>query len=213
MNLEAVGASFAAWRTLNVFLVLALLCWTSKTGADDVTRLTIQFHVVERQGQPVADTAFLAAQLAHARRVFEAVSIDFIAASSKSVPARHAEVVSRADRDAFARYLAPSVINCMVVASLRDVDEPGRVRRGVHWRPRRAPDRHYVIVSAISGPNVLAHELGHFFGNRSHSETPGNIMSYQLTEALPFFDAAQADRVRATLRKQLASSELAPAGE
>ncbi|MCA9559673.1 MAG: hypothetical protein KC583_14050, partial [Myxococcales bacterium] len=91
---------------------------------------------------------------------------------------------------------------------LEDIHEPGRVRRGVHWRPRRPTGSHLVIVAAYSGENVLAHELGHFFGNPKHSATPGNLMSYTRADGLPTLDAGQIRRVRAHVRRFLKSGEL-----
>ena len=126
------------------------------------------------------------------------------------MPAAHAELETRADRHALARFMRPRAINWFVVASLRDVDEPSRFRQGVHWRPRLrgAPGgAHFVIVSAIAGPTVLAHELGHFFGN-PHSTVPGNLMSYDRGEGPPVLDAVQRQRIAARAREMLASGEL-----
>ncbi len=172
-------------------------------------RVAIRFHVVTDADEPVATRAFLEGQLADARRIFAPLGIELVAAEHKPLPKRHARLVTRADRDALGRYVEPGVINCMVVASLMDVDEPGRVRRGVHWTSRADRSTHFVILSAISGPYVLAHELGHFFGNRPHSDTPGNLMSYAHTEEVPFLDEAQKTRVAEALARYLASGELA----
>ena len=92
----------------------------------------------------------------------------------------------------------------------RDVDEPERYRQGVHWRPRGEayPERaHFVIVSSIAGPTVLAHELGHYFGN-GHSDVPGNIMCYERGDVPPFFDETQGARIRFSLRRFLRDAEL-----
>jgi hypothetical protein len=120
-------------------------------------------------------------------------------------------LVTRADRDALGAYVQAGVIDCMIVGTLMDVDEPGRDRRGVHWRVRTQRRRHFVIVSAISGPYVLAHELGHFLGNRAHSATPGNIMSYASRPGVPSLDEAQLRRIRRTLRRMRTTGELQPA--
>ena len=69
-----------------------------------------------------------------------------------------------------------------------------------------------MIVSAISGPYVLAHELGHFLGNPEHSEVAGNLMSYQLTDEVPVLDHAQIGRVRDTVEALFRSSELRKQG-
>src|SRR5690606_10281460 len=107
-------------------------------------------------------------------------------------------------------------IDWFVVSSLRDVDDPSRYRQGVHWRPRGvgAPDgAHFVITSSIAGPTVLAHELGHYFGN-GHTDVPGNITSYERGEGPPFFDGDQVRRIHARLRGFLDAGELrgAPRG-
>lgn len=106
----------------------------------------------------------------------------------------HSALEDRRDRHALGALLDPARIDVFVVRSLRDVDDPSLMRRGVHWRPAGRPGAHFVIVSAISSPSVLAHELGHYFGN-PHSATPGNIMSYERGEVPPFFDEAQSRRI------------------
>jgi hypothetical protein len=67
-----------------------------------------------------------------------------------------------------------------------------------------------VILSSIAGPDVLAHELGHFLGNREHSDVPGNLMSYEHTDVLPFLDAVQREKLRRTLAGYLRRRELVP---
>lgn len=198
---------------------LALLCaWLcldlrASLKAETPWVLPLQLHVAEQDGKPVADEKFLASQVAHARKVFEQAAVDFVERERMRLPARHAVLSSRADRDALSDHVSPPAIHIMVVASLMDVDEPGRIRRGVHWTARKPPHKHFVIVSAISGPYVLAHELGHFLGNREHSDVAGNIMSYQLTDALPFFDADQKRRIAAKVEELVRLGELRPDGE
>ena len=83
---------------------------------------------------------------------------------------------------------------------------------GVHWRPRghgAAEGAHFVIVSAIAGPTVLAHELGHFFGN-PHSDVPGNLMSYERGEGPPVLDEVQMRRARGRAHSFIESGELVP---
>jgi hypothetical protein len=115
---------------------------------------------------------------------------------------------TRADRDALGAFVRPLWINVFVVASLLDVDEAQRVRRGVHWHSTSHAPAHYVILSRISFDAVLAHELGHFLGNPRHSETPGNLMSYQHTDVLPFLDEAQQQRLHRSVAAYLRTGEL-----
>ncbi len=100
------------------------------------------------------------------------------------------------------------MIDCFVVRSLRDVDDPSAMRRGVHWRSQTHAGAHYVIVSSIAGLNVLAHELGHYLGNPAHSEVAGNLMSYTAGEGLPTLDIKQQTRLARVLRGYLKSGEL-----
>ncbi len=191
--------------------VIAFAGPSSEGRAQTLHKVPVFFHIapsLENASAPAAQASFIAAQLSHANQTYGPLGMELVHAGHAELSDKHAALVSRADRDALARYLRPGVVNCMLVASLMDVDEPGRVRRGVHWRPRTQPSRHFVIVSAISGPYVLGHELGHFFGNREHSETPGNLMSYQLTDAIPVLDLAQIARVRTTLAKMIETREL-----
>jgi hypothetical protein len=187
---------------------LLLLGWDMLARADDVTRVGVVFHVAEQAGKPVATNEFIASELAHANEIYAPLGIQLVDVRHEPLPEKHAELVSRRDRDALARYLKPRLIHCMIVASLMDVDEPGRVRRGVHWHARDDQSKHFVIVSVISGPYVLAHELGHFFGNPSHSDTPDNLMSYTQTGKTPFLDEAQIARVRATVSDMVKRGEL-----
>jgi hypothetical protein len=198
------------WVGAACVLVSSLWMLAVPARAASLVRIPVQFRVAQVDGAPVASDAFLAQQLAQANEIYRPLGIELVDVKRGILGKAHARMLSRDDRDRLGEYLAKEVINCMIVATLMDVDEPGRERRGVHWTHRTQRDRHYVIVSAISGPYVLAHELGHFFGNREHSDTPGNLMSYQRTDAPPFLDEAQQKRVRDTLERMLSSGELKP---
>ena len=191
-----------------LLLVCTLFLATTAHAEDTLRRVPLVFHVAQRAGKPVADAAFLAAQLAHANEIYRALGFSLVAIAQHKLSAAHARLVERKDRDALGASLTPGMINCFIVATLMDVDEPGRERRGVHWHVRSEPRQHFVIVSAISGPYVLAHELGHFFGNPEHSDTPGNLMSYQHTDEVPRLDEAQRERVVHTLDKLFETREL-----
>ncbi len=158
-------------------------------------------------GRDVAPREFVETQLRRANEIFApyGVAFELRALVRTSSPPR---MESRADRSALARHEMAGVIDCFVVASLRDVDEPGRMRQGVHWHSETRPGAHYLILSAISGPDVLAHELGHYLGNPRHSDTPGNLMSYQRGAVLPFLDEVQQRRMRRAIRAYRRSGEL-----
>jgi hypothetical protein len=156
----------------------------------------------------VVSDAFIAERVSRAGEIFGVYGVQFQVVAQQPLPERHVALETRADRDALGAYFARGTIHVFCVASLMDVDEPGRVRRGVHWHSTTHAGAHYVVVSAISGPDVLAHELGHYLGNPSHSEVAGNLMSYEHTEVLPFLDDAQQKRMRRTIAGYLASGEL-----
>jgi hypothetical protein len=159
---------------------------------------------------PVANRPWLDEQVARAQRIFAPAGVRFRLVKAEPISDVPAEVHTRADRHGLRDLVAPEVINAFVVARLRDVDEPSRFRQGVHWRPPPRPGPHYVILSVEAGPDVLAHELGHFFGNHGHSDTPGNIMSYTRGDVPPFFDDTQIRRIRRHVRRFLHTGELTP---
>ena len=162
---------------------------------------------VDDGGKPIADAAWLAAEIDAAEGLFEPFGVRFVKADGAPIDAHAAHVETRADRDALASHVTPHVIDVFVVGSLRDVDDPTQMRRGVHWH---APSgTHYLILVASAPKTVLAHELGHYFGN-PHSPVPDNVMSYERTGAPVFFDADQGKRIAARARAYVKSGELVP---
>jgi len=190
--------------------MVALALVGSVALADAPLRIPVVFHVAERHGNAVAAESFVAEQLAAANTIYNPLGIELVDHERVPLAARHADLVSRADRDALARFVNEGAIHCFVVAKLMDVDEAGRERRGVHWRPRRIPGRSFLIVSKISGRYVLAHELGHLWGNQKHSDVAGNLMSYKRSNLSPFLDAAQIQRVQRTLAAMLKLGTIVP---
>lgn len=203
----SVGGKHRMPRRLGVAsFILALLAWggaasgTAQPSAR-VFPLRVQVARAEDGGAaPVVDDAWLSEQIAQANTIFGPHGVGFVVDARHPLPDAHARMETRADRHALGARLDPTRLDVFVVRSLRDVDEPSVMRRGVHWRPAGRPGAHFVIVSAISGPTVLAHELGHYFGN-PHSETPGNVMSYERADVPPFFDAGQARRIARFARR------------
>ena len=164
--------------------------------------------MVEVNGAPVASAAFLQERLARANQIFAPYRVAFVLEKRLALRAAHAQLETRSDRDALAGYVGKQVIDWFVVESLRDVDEPERMRRGVHWHARGTP-AHYVILSTLGGPDVLAHELGHYLGNPEHSPTPGNLMCYERGGVEPpFLDAPQLARLERALRGYFSRGEL-----
>lgn len=180
----------------------------------DTTVLPLALTVADHEGAPVVDDAWLDEQVANANALFAPHGVSFRVVERHMMDGSHARLEDRGDRHVLGHLLHPQRIDCFFVLSLRDVDDRSRYRQGVHWRPRGEayPERaHFVIVSSIAGPTVLAHELGHYFGNR-HSDVPGNIMSYERGDGPPFFDDDQGRRIRFSLRRFLRREELVTAG-
>lgn len=174
------------------------------------TRLYVPLtiHTATHRGNRVVEAAFIDARVTRANEIFGPYGIQFTIVSRRTLPERHAALENRDDRDALGAYFARGTLHVFCVASLRDVDEPARIRRGVHWRVRGRPAVHFVIISAISGENVLAHELGHYLGHPEHSAVPGNLMSYEHGPELPVLDAGQRRRMLRRLRSYFATGEL-----
>jgi hypothetical protein len=187
------------------------LVFAARADGPSMRWLPLAVHVVEQDGKPIADEAFVRERIARANEIYAPYRVGFVVRQRLPLRAAHAHLDSRADRDALAAYLKPKLLNCFVVTSLRDVDEPERMRRGVHWHARKRPGVHYVIVSLLGERTVLSHELGHFLGNPEHSPTPGNLMSYEHGPLLPFLDAAQLGRLERSLRGYFQRGELEPA--
>lgn len=162
---------------------------------------------VDDAGKPVAQPEWLSVELDAAQALFTPFGVRFTKTAGAPLEARLAHMETRADRDALATHMAPHVIDVFVVDSLRDVDDTSQMRRGVHWH---APSgAHYLILVASAPATVLAHELGHYFGN-PHSQVVDNVMSYERSGAAVFFDADQGKRIAAKARAYVRSGELSP---
>jgi hypothetical protein len=162
---------------------------------------------VDDAGKPVAQPEWLSAELDAAQALFAPFGVRFAKTAGTPLDARLARMETRADRDALATHLAPHVIDVFVVDSLRDVDDTSQMRRGVHWH---APSgAHYLILVASAPTTVLAHELGHYFGN-AHRQVVDNVMSYERSGASVFFDADQGKRIASKARAYVRSGELSP---
>jgi hypothetical protein len=195
-----------------VAIVLAVPAPVHAQVPQETWRLPLRITVANVEGHPVTDRPWLEAQVERANAVFAPSGVSFSISQTDAMNA-HARLETRADRHALGALVQPDGINVFVVASLRDVDDPSLMRQGVHWRPRGSPPgTHLVIIRAGSGPFVLAHELGHFFGNHQHSDTPGNIMSYDRGLVPPFFDERQLGVIRGHARRFVRSGELLPEG-
>ncbi len=192
--------------------VLCVFAWLIAGTATADTTFRVRVAVA---GSPaVVDRTWLETQITRANDIFEPAEVSFVLQDVVPLPSDDdrwpIDLVTRADRHRLGPLVEANVINIFVVRSMADVDVAGRFIRGVHWRSRRGGSaRHYCILSSIAGPTVLAHELGHFFGN-PHSATPGNIMSYERGHVPPFLDDGQIRRIRRSARRFVRRRELRP---
>jgi hypothetical protein len=182
----------------------------AKAKAEEpIPALPLSIAVAQEDGRPVRDDAWIDAQIAESQRLFSQCGVHLRKAPPRALDARFMRLETRKDRDDLATELEKGRINVMIVASLRDVDDPSLLRMGVHWRPQSNLRKHYIIVAASALPSTLAHELGHYFGN-AHSSVTDNVMSYDRTGATVFFDASQKRKVKTFARLFLRSKELEP---
>lgn len=170
----------------------------------------IAITVALEDGTPARDDAWIAAQIEDANDLYGPLGVRFRWTLRKEMTQPHAQMHSRADRDALADLVEKNVIDLFVVAALEDVDEPGRYRKGVAWTSKPAGKR-FLILSAAAPRTVLAHELGHFFGN-GHTDVPDNLMSYSRTGGRVFLDDPQIERVHLFASRFLASGRLPDVG-
>jgi|SRR5580692_61986 hypothetical protein len=194
----------------------------TRAGEAEIPTLPLALHVARSGDHPVVDAAWIETEIAIAEQIFSVHGVHFKKVTERALevpdssapPANspHARLESRADRDALASELDAKVVNVFLVESLRDVDDPSLYRMGVYWQNRAHPEQRYVIVVADAKPSVLAHELGHYFGN-PHSPVVNNLMSYHRSGDAIFLDDAQGRIIQRSARTFLANHTLAPAAE
>lgn len=176
----------------------------------EATHIELRPVVAAPDGQPVVDRAWLLAHVARANAILAPYDLQLVLGPTETMDAP-VDALVRADRNALARQVAPEVVNLFVVRTLMDIHEPGRTRRGVHWKADRRGERvHYVIMASYAEEGILAHELAHFFGNPRHRHVPGNLVGYVPGPGLPSLDPDQEKRLRRTLRRMVKSGELVP---
>jgi hypothetical protein len=195
-------------RAARVLAAAVFLLGPRIARADDAPVFGLAVTVAEVDKKPVQTEEWIAAQVAAAEGLFGPIGVHVRWALAKPMEARFAVMDSRADRDALDSELEGRLINVLVVGRLRDVDDPSRDRMGVCWQNRRDPHKRYIVLSATARPTVLAHELGHFFGN-PHSTVVDNVMSYSRSDGDVFFDDAQKSIIRAYAARYLRSGDLA----
>ena len=199
--LVTVGVAVAA-------LTLPVIAASRQAGP--IPKLPMSFAVATVDGRPAQDVAWIDAEVSEMEALFGPLGVHPEKVAVRPIGDRFGRIETRADRDALASERRPGVVNVFVVGTLMDVDEPGRTRRGVHWRNRQSPSTRYVIVAADAMPTVLAHEMGHYLG-AYHTTTLDNLMSYRRSGGPVFVDAAQARIIQSGARQAFESGELVTA--
>lgn len=198
----------AAWPLVGLVLLSLSLAAGAARAQETFPTFPLAIAVATLDGAPVVDDAWIDAEVAQANAIFAPSGVSFEVRERRALDARFSALETRADRHALGAEMRPGLISVFVVGSLRDVDDPSQMRRGVHWRPAGLPGAHFVVVSRIAGPDVLAHELGHFFGN-PHSDVPNDVMSYQRDGVTPaFFERHEIGQIRRHARRFRARGEI-----
>lgn len=191
-----------------ILLIAGLLLVPGAARANDAV-FGLSFAIARDNGQRVVDDAWVMKQIDSANRLFVPLGVRFRWKYEKDLPEPHGELHSRKDRDALASLVERSVIDVFIVRDLEDVDTPGVLRMGVCWQ---GPGRKYVVVAHTARDTVLAHELGHFFGNHQHSAVLNNLMSYNRDGTKVFLDEQQGATIKQTAALYLANGTLADIG-
>ncbi len=197
-------------RRKALVLIAGATALCSPSASADVT-FGLSIAVAHEDGAAVVDDAWLENGIREANRIFSRDGVTFRWTLQKELPDTAREIHSRGGRHALELLGEPSTIDVFVVSRLEDVDEPGRYRMGVCWTGQGPDKRRYIILAKHAHATVLAHELGHFFGN-PHSEVVDNLMSYERTGAEVFLDEVQSHRIRRFASSFLARGRLVDVG-
>lgn len=161
----------------------------------------LHMHVAQTDSGLVASQDWVLGELAAANVQFAKLGVGFQVATIDTLPATASRIETRDDRDGLGTTLGDGVIDVFVTARLDDLDHPGEEIRGVTWH--RKDGRKFIVLSTIGMPQVLAHELGHFFG-LPHSSYKRSIMNKRHRTDPPPEERTFVDPEFATMKRELA---------
>ncbi len=196
-------------RATGALVAVAVVLACGGARADGPT-FGLSIAIARENGERVVDDAWVQEQIHHANAFFGPLGTRFRWTIEKELAEPHGELHTRADRDALTPLTEKTSIDVFVVRALEDVDEPGRYRMGVCWTGRGG--KRFIVLSRIARPMVLAHELGHFFGNRQHSTVVNNLMSYSRDGGPVFLDERQKATIKAFSARFLETKRLVDVG-
>jgi hypothetical protein len=178
---------------------------------DVVFGLAISIASEQAAGSPrIVDDPWVNEQIAAANDLFGPAGVRFRWTVETPLPEPHGELHSRTDRDVLTKRLERNLVNVFLVRDLEDVDEPGRYRMGVTWTSR-IDQKRFIVVARSAKPTVLAHELGHLFGNQ-HTTVDDNLMSYSRDGGTVFIDARQETTIGSFAERFLADRTFVDVG-
>ncbi|MBX3263688.1 MAG: hypothetical protein KF782_28710 [Labilithrix sp.] len=208
--MKAVVSSVRA-RAVQVAASVLVLASSGEAAAAEPPIFGLAIAIArDEKGERVVDDAWVERQIDDANGFFAPLGTRFRWTIEKELAEPHGELHARADRDALTPLTETNVIDVFVVRALEDVDEPGRYRMGVCWTGRGG--KRFIVVARTARPTVLAHELGHFFGNRQHSTVVNNLMSYTRDGGTVFLDARQIATIQRSTRSFLETGRLVDVG-
>ena len=134
------------------------------------------FIATGQNKRPLRSPIWVRSCMDAANDLFRPMSVAFELAEVVFLPGKFSHVRNRSERDRLGhKRWKKGYIHWFAMGRVDNVDSPGEIY-GVHWRDRKATHHRWVILSKISWPFTLPHELGHFFG-LGHNAIIGSIMN------------------------------------